>query len=111
MRNTYTSRKKSVARILIAVFFGIFSTSTNKILLDDQLKENNTKLSTTPHTYDNLQKTTNATPTAPQLQTISRNHPLSLVPRNFRKKALTEHISSSHKYPQSPFTHIIAQQP
>ena len=83
--------------------------SINKILLDDQIKEYKTKLSTTPNTYDNSQNNTNTMPTAPQLQTLNHKHPLSLVPRNFRNIALTEHISSksiSHKarlrsnYPQ-----------
>ena len=41
------NRQASVARILFAGFFGIFSTSINKILLDAQIKEYNTKISTT----------------------------------------------------------------
>ena len=69
MHNNHTSKKKqaSVARILLAGFFGIFSTSKNKILLDAQIKEYNTKLSTTPNTYDDSQNNTNTTPTATQL--------------------------------------------
>ena len=68
-------------------------------------------LSTLPNTYDNLQDTRNTTPTAPQLHTLQINHPLSLVPQNCRNISLTEHISTSHRYPQSPVTHIVSQQP
>ena len=42
------NKQASVARILFAEFFGIFSTSINKILLDAQVKVCNTKLLTTP---------------------------------------------------------------
>ena len=46
------SLQASVARILFAGLFGIFSSSINKILLDAQIKEYNTQLSTNPNTYD-----------------------------------------------------------
>ena len=82
--HTQVKRQESVPRILFAGFFGIFSTSINKILLDAQMKEYNTKLSITPNTYDESQNNTNTLPTAPQLPSLNRNHPLSLVPRNFR---------------------------
>ena len=78
--------------------------------MDAQIKEHNTKLSITPNTYDNSQNKTNTTPIAPQLQTLNHNHPLSLVPRNFRNIALTEPISSKSIYPQSPIQHIVTQQ-
>ena len=81
--HTQVIRQASVARILFAGFFGIFSTSINKILLDAQIKEYNTKLSTTPNTYDESQNNANTLPTALQLPSLNRNHPLSLVPRNF----------------------------
>ena len=48
---------------------------------------------------------------APQLQKLNHNHPLSLVPRNFRNIALTDLISSRPNNPQSPIQHIITQQP
>ena len=89
----------------------MFSTSINKILLDAQIKEYNTKLSTTPNTYDNSQNNTNTTPTALQLQNLNHNHPLSLVAQNFRNIALTDLITSKSNYPQSPIQHIITQQP
>ena len=38
------------------------------MLLDAQVKEYNTKLSTTPNTYDDSQNNTNTTPTALQLE-------------------------------------------
>ena len=47
--HTQVNRHASVARILFAGFFSIFSTSINKIVLDAQIKENNTKLSTLSH--------------------------------------------------------------
>ena len=37
--HTQVNRKASVAGILFAEFFGIFSSSINKILLDAQIKE------------------------------------------------------------------------
>ena len=85
MRNTHTSNKQaSVARILFAGFFGIFSTSINKTLLDAQIKDYNTKLSKTPNTYDESRNDMNTTPTEPQLQNLNHNNPLSSVPQNFR---------------------------
>ena len=81
--HTQVKRRASVARILFAGFFGIFSTSINKILLDAQIKEYNTKLSTRQNTYDEEDSNTNTTTTAPQLPNQPQNHPLSLVPRNF----------------------------
>ena len=109
--HTQVSKQASVARILFAGFFGTFSTSINKILLDAQIKEYNKKLSTTPNTYGNSQDTRNTLSTAPQLYTLQNNQPLSLGPRNYRNISLTEHISTSHRYQQSPVTHIVAQQP
>ena len=46
------NKQASVARIILAGFFGIFSTSINKILLDAQISEYNKKLSNKPNTYD-----------------------------------------------------------
>ena len=65
--HTQVNRQASVARILFAGFFGIYSSSINKILLDAQIKEYNTKLSTNPNTYDDSNNNTNALPTAPHL--------------------------------------------
>ena len=50
--HTQVNRQARVARILFARFFGIFSSSKNKILLDAQIRKYNTKLSTNPNTYD-----------------------------------------------------------
>ena len=80
--NTQVNRQASVARILFAGFYGLFSTSINKILLDAQIKEYNTKLSTTPNTYDESKKNTNTLPTVPQQPSLNCNHPLRLVLRN-----------------------------
>ena len=109
--HTQVNKQARVARILFARFFGIFSTSVNKIVLDAQINEYIKKLLTTSNTYDNSQDTRNTTPTAPQLHTLQNNHPSSLVPGNYRNIALTEHISTIHRYPRSPVTHIVAQQP
>ena len=51
------------------------------------------------------------TPSARHLHNLHNNHPLSSVPQNYRNTAITEHISISQDYPQSPITHIKAQQP
>ena len=81
--HTQVNRQASVARILFAGFFGIFSSSINKILLEAQIKEYNTKISTRPNTYTEEHNNVDTTPTAPQIPTLPQNHPLSLVPRNF----------------------------
>ena len=47
--HTQVNKKASVARILLAGFFGTFSTSNNKILLNAQINEYK-KLSTTSNT-------------------------------------------------------------
>ena len=96
MRYTHTqvNRQASVARILFAGFFGIFSSSINKILLDAQIKEYNTKIATRQNTYDEEHNNIEVTPTAPQLPPLPQNHPLSLVPRNFRNLAITNNPNS-----------------
>ena len=108
--HTHVNRQANVARIIFAGIFGILSTSINKILLDAQIKECNTKISTTPNAYDESQHNTNASPTAPQLPSLHLNHPLSLVPRNFRNLALTSITSSGPNYIQSPIHDIVTQQ-
>ena len=83
--HTQVNRQASVARILFFTYtiFGIFSSSVKKILLDAQIKENNTKISTRLNTYDEEHNNIDITPTAPHLPSLPQNHPLSLVPRNF----------------------------
>ena len=107
--HTQVNRQTSVARILFAGLFGIFSTSINKILLDAQIKEYNTKLSTTPNTCEKSHNNTNILPTAPQLPSLNRNHPLSLVPRNFRNLALVNIAISRPNHIQSAIQHIVTQ--
>ena len=82
--HTQVNRQANVARILFAGFFGNFSSSINKILLDAQIKEYNTKIATRQNTYDEEHNNIEVTPTEPQLPPLPHNHPLSLVPRNFR---------------------------
>ena len=72
------------------------------IVLDAQIKECNTKLSTTPNTYDESHNITNTLPTAPQLPSLNCNHPLPLVPRNFRNLALVNFANSRPNHIQSP---------
>ena len=69
MRYTHTqvNRQASVARILFAGFLGIFSSSINKILLDEQIKEYNTKIFTRQNTYDEEHNNIDITSSAPQL--------------------------------------------
>ena len=45
--NQKVEKQASVARILFAGFFGIFSTSINKIQLEAQIRKYNKKISTT----------------------------------------------------------------
>ena len=109
--DTEINRQASVARILFAGFFGILSTSIIKILLDARIKECNTKFSTTPNTNDESHNKTKILPTAPQLPSLNRNHPLSLVPRNFRNLALVNIANSRPNHIQSSIQHIVTQQP
>ena len=74
-------------------------------------KKYNTKLSTKPNTYDESYNNTNTLPTAPQLPSLNRNHPLSLVPRNFRNLALANIATSRPNHIQCPIQHIVTQQP
>ena len=99
--HTQVNEQATVACLLFARFLEIILTSINKILLDAQIIEYKKKLSTTPKTHENSQNTRNTTPTAPQLHNLQNNHPFSLVLRIYRNIALTEHISTSHRYPQS----------
>ena len=85
--------------------------SKNKILLDAQINEYNTKLSTKPETNDESQSNTNVSPTAPQLSNLHHNHPLSLVSQNFRNLALTNPTNLRRSNIQSPVHHIVTQHP
>ena len=110
MRNTHTSKQTSKRNThTFCRIFGALSLSINKILLEAQIKEYNTNLSAKPSRYDGSQNNIITKPTAPQLKNINHNHPLSLVPQNFRNIALTNLITSRYKYPQSPIQHIITQ--
>ena len=105
--HTQVNRQASVARILVAGFFGIFSSSINKILLDAQIKEYNTKIATTQNTYNEEHNNIEVTPTAPQLPPQPHNHPLSLVPCNFRILAITHNPNFRPNISQSPIQHIM----
>ena len=109
--HTQVNRQASVARILFAGFFGIFSSSINKILLDAQIKEYNTKIATRQNTYDEEHNNVDITPTAPQLPPLPHNHPLSLVPRNFRNLAITHNPNFRPTISQSPIQHIMTHHP
>ena len=101
------NRQASVARILFAGFFGIFSSSIKKILLDAQIKKYNTKISTRANTYDEEHNNVHTSPTAPQIPTLPQNHPLSLVPRNFLNLAITNNPNFRPNTTQSPIQHIM----
>ena len=105
--HTKVNRQASVARILFAGFCGSFSSSINKIRLDAQIKEYNTKISTRQNTYDEEHYNIEITPTAPQLPPLPQNHSLSLVPRNFRYLAITNNPNSRLNITQSPIQHIM----
>ena len=105
--HTQKNRQANIARILFAGFFGIFSSSINKILLDAQIKEYNTKLSTRPNTYNEEHNNVDTTSTATQIPILPQNHPLSLVPRNFRNLAITHNPTSRPNIKQSPIQHIM----
>ena len=104
--HTQVNRQASIARILFAEFFGIFSSSINKMLLDAQIKEYNTKISTRQNTYDEEHNNIEITPTEPQLPSLLQNHPLSLVPRNFQNLAITNNPNSRSNTTQSPIQHL-----
>ena len=104
--HTQVNRQASVARILFAGFFGNFSSSINKLLLDAQIKEYNTKIATRQNTYDE-DNIIDVTPTAPQLAPLPQNHPLSLVPRFFRNLAITNNPNFRPNILQSPIQHIM----
>ena len=74
--------------------------------MDAQIKEYNTKLAARPNTYDEEHNNVNTAPTAPQIPTLPQNHPLSLVPRNFRNLAITNNPSFRPSSTQSPIQHI-----
>ena len=105
--HTQVNCQANVARILFAGFFGIFSSSINKILLDAQIKEHNTKISTRPNTYDDEHNNVDTIPTAPQIPTLPQNHPLSLVPRNFRNLAISNNPNFRPNTTKSPIQHIM----
>ena len=109
--HTQVNQQASVARMLLDGFFGIFSSSKNKILLDAQIKEYNTKQSTNPNTCDESNNKTNALPTAPHLPNLHHNHPLSLVSRNFRNLAITNPPNIRPSHVQSPIQLIVTQHP
>ena len=105
--HTHTSKKTiKCSSILFAGFFGIFSSSINKILLA-QIKKYNTKIATRPNTYDEEHNNIEVTPTAPQLPPLPHNHPLSLFPRNFRNLAITHNPNFRPHISQSPIQHIM----
>ena len=79
----YTHTSKQTSKCSTHIVCRIFSSSINKILLDAQIKEYNTKIATRQNTYEEEHNNIEITPTAPQLPPLPQNYPLSLVPRNF----------------------------
>ena len=100
MRNTYTIKPTSQRSMhIICRIFGIFSSSINKILLDAQIKEYNTKLSKNPNTCDDSNNKRHALLTVPHLP---NNHPLSLVSQNFLNLAITKPPKHKTQPPTKP---------
>ena len=67
--HTQVNRQASLARMLFAIFFWSFLYFKKQKTIRRQIKEYNTKLATTPNTYDDSQNNTNTTPTAPHYKT------------------------------------------
>ena len=109
MRYTHTSKQTSKCSTytICRIFLEFFSSSINKILLDAQIKEYNTKISTRQNTYDEEHNKIEITPTAPQLPLLPQNHSLSLVPRNFRNLAITNNPNFRPNITKSPIQHIM----
>ena len=103
---SFVTLKNEILDFLGWPYLLIFSSSINKILLDAQIKEYNTKIATRQNTYDEEHNNADTTPTAPQLPPLPHNHPLSLVPRNFRNLAIT-HNNFRPTISQSPIQHIM----
>ena len=101
MRYTHTSEPPS--KCSTYTIFRIFL----NFLIINQIKEYNTKISTRPNTYDEEHNNVDKTPTAPQIPTLPQNHPLSLVPRNFRNLAITNNPNFRPNTTQSPIQHIM----
>ena len=112
MRYTHTRKQTSkCSTYTVCRIFWNFSSSINKILLGAQIKEYNTKISTSQNTYDQEHNNIEITPTAPQLPPLPQNHSLSSVPRNFRNLAITKNPNSRPNTAQSPIQHIITHHP
>ena len=110
MRYTHTSKppSKCSTYIICRIFWNFLNINQKKLLLDAQIKEYNTKISTRPKTYDEEHNNVDITPTAPQIPTTPQNHhPLSLVPRNFRNLAITNNPNFRPNTTQSPIQHIM----
>ena len=67
MRYTHTSKptSKCSTYTICRALFKIFSSSINKIILDAQIKEYNTKISTRQNTYDEHSQPPNSNPNNP----------------------------------------------
>ena len=78
--HTQVNRQGSVARILFAGFFGIFSSPFNKIILDAKIKEYNTKLAARPNTYDEEHNNVDTATTAPTNPT-TKSSPIFSSPK------------------------------
>ena len=103
---THTSKppSKRSTYFICRIFWNIFIIN-KQILLDAQIKEYNTKLATRPNTYHEELNNVDTTPTAPQIPALPQNHPLSLVPRNFRNLAITNNPNFRPSTAQSPIQH------
>ena len=92
---TQVNRQASVARILFPGFIGKISSSINKFLLDAQINEYNTKLSTNPNAYDDL-----AISNPPNIRPSHIQSPIQHILNNILQ--LTIHTNKSLNSPIPP---------
>ena len=104
--HTIKQTSKCSTYTICRIFWNFFIINQQNIL-DAQIKEYNTKISTRPNTYNEKHNNVDTTPRAPQIPTLPQNHPLSLVPRNFRNLAITHNPNSRQNTTQSPIQHIM----
>ena len=122
--HTQVKKQASLPRILFAGFFGIFSTSINKILREAQISKYKKKLSTKPNSYNTPQDKTNTTPKAPSHLPNLHIQPLSSIPQKIRRTLSTvertenrrtlsgvEVLLQTNTSQRSPISHITRQQP
>ena len=114
MCSTYTSKQtsKCSTNFIFRFFLENFLPQLLKLCLTLKLANIIIKVSTTPNAYDTPQDNINPTPTTPPyIHSLLHNHPLSLVPRNYRN-TLANHGTylSRISFPRLLVSHLAFQQ-